>query len=91
MIPSGEDEGEQRSFDFGNPLLDEVGVVTRASTAINPATPSSSSPSGDSDGSEHGECVAIAEQAQVDSLVHMQQAFQREGADPTVAEFICGS
>ena len=27
---SGEDERDQRSFDASNPLLDEVGVVTRA-------------------------------------------------------------
>ena len=56
-------------------------MVTRTFTDLDPAASSTSSPNRDSDSSELREWAVVAEQAKVDSMVHVQQAFYQEGAD----------
>ena len=84
-------EGSQGSSNLDYSFLDEVSMVAGASPAIDSSSSSSPCSSGHSDGSEHGEPAAFAEEAQIDSMVHLQHTFRREGADQTLAEFICGA
>ena len=81
----------QGCIDFDHAVLDEVGLVGGTSPAISSSSPSSSVSPRHSDGSEYGEPTAFIEQAQVDSMVHLQHRFRREGADQSLAEFICSS
>ena len=58
---------------------------------VNEATPSSTSAAVHGERSQHRQESTITEQAQVNSLDYLRKTVQEQGADQTLAEFICGS
>ena len=66
-------------------------MASGTSPAVDGSSPSSTRSSQHSDGSDFGEPVDFIEQAQIDSMEHLQHRFRREGAEQTLAEFICNS
>ena len=77
--------------DHGHSFMDGDSMASRTSPAVDASSPSSSTPSKHSDRSDFGETVAFIEQAQIDKMENLQHIFKREGADQTLAEFICNS
>ena len=88
---SGQDEGIQGNFDLGDTLLVEGSLVAGAASDGGSGTSSPSSTPEHSEGSEHGETPPIVAETEVDGLAHMRETFRGQGADNTLAEFICGS
>ena len=59
--------------------------------SVDGSSPSSFRSSKHSNRSDFGKPVAFIEQAQIDSMQHLQHRFRREEADQILAEFICNS
>ena len=87
---SGQDDGMQGSFSPGDTLLVEGSMATRAGLDVSTGTYSPSSPPENSEGSEHGETSPIVAETEA-GLAHMRETFRVQGANNTLAEFICGS
>ena len=88
---SGQDEGMQGNFDPGDALLVEGSLVAGAASDGGSRTFSRSSTPEHSEGSEHGETPPIVAETEAEGLAHMRETFRVQGADNTLAEFICGS
>ena len=88
---SGQDERAQRDPDPDYTILDQSGMASGVDSDVNEATPSSTSTAVHGERSQHRQGSTISEQAQVNSLDYLRETFQEQGADQTLAEFICGS
>ena len=88
---SGQDERAQRDPDSDYSILDQSGMASGVDSHVNEATPSSTSTAVHCERSQHRQGSTISEQAQVNSLDYLRETFQEQGADQTLAEFICGS
>ena len=88
---TGQDEGVQGDIYSSHRLLVQGSFVTGtpADVSFGASTPTSASEYGERP--DHRQEPAIIAEAQADSMAYLRNTFQNQGADHTLAEFICGS
>ena len=86
-----QDEDVQGISNLSHTTLIQGKSAAGANPVVDPAATTTTSGTVDSTRPEHRQRPAFPGEAQADSLVHLRESFQGQGADQTLAEFICGS
>ena len=86
-----QNEDVQGISNLGHTTLVQGNLAAGANPVVDTAASTTTSGTVDSTRPEHRQRPALPGEAQADSLVHLRESFQGQGADQTLAEFICGS
>ena len=78
----------QGIFNLGHTTLVQGNLAEGANPVVDTAATTTTSGTVDSTRPEHRQRPAFPKEAQADSLVHLRESFQGQGADQTLAEFI---
>ena len=82
---------QAETYASSHPLLVQGSLATRTPADVSSDASTPTSASGYGERPDHRQEPAVIPEAQADSMAYLRNTFQNQGADHTLAEFICGS